>query len=225
MQIYRFKSSSKKRKEIVWGWIEGPAVIFNCARVRLCVWVHVRLCAMYMRDLLLSTANAFLAFPPQMHVTSQNLRARLWERGKGKLKLRHESSNLSSFFFFFFFFLCLARAFASSIQLDLTEWDWLLVWSGLGRASFLFCSFSLSFFFFQIENYFNEQVNSEQETFFVLSMNELHLRFSWTSFERIPTNLICYRRIFVIAFQRKQGRIHGYPSGVRVGRSSAGEGH
>ena len=25
--------------------------------------------------------------------------------------------------------------------------------------------------------------------------------------------------------KRKQGRIHGYPSRVRVGRSSAGEGH
>ena len=144
---------------------------------------------------------------------------------KGKRKAKAKAWIIQSFLLFFFSFLCLARAFASSIQLDLTEWDWLLVWSGLGRASFLFCSFSLSFFFFQIENYFNEQVNSEQETFFVLSMNELHLRFSWTSFERIPTNLICYRRIFVIAFQRKQGRIHGYPSGVRVGRSSAGEGH
>ena len=27
------------------------------------------------------------------------------------------------------------------------------------------------------------------------------------------------------AFLKKQGRIHGYPSRVRVGRSSAGEGH
>ena len=33
------------------------------------------------------------------------------------------------------------------------------------------------------------------------------------------------RQKLLIAIQKKQGRIHGYPSRERVGRSSAGEGY